>query len=315
MWIWYMSASDGGNLAAIAAQAHAAGVTTLFVKSSDGSTNYWSQFSPQLVAEAARARAEGVRVAVRLRVEPGGRGGTRRAGGGRRRGLPGDRRRVRVRRPVRGGADLYRRPCARKIGPSYPLGWRRSRTSTTTRRFPTRSSSARTARSSTRRRCTGRTSARPSTRVYVNTYDQNRVYGRPIVPLGQTYGGRQPRKSCASASWPPPTGRRLLLLGLAGNDGQRGGRRWRRRSSAHERHVPQPELTSPTAARRARGRPGAVAAGAPRERVPGPADDGHLRSDDARRTSSSSRPRTASPRRARPTRRPGHACWRSRRSR
>ena len=38
-------------MAAIAAQAHAAGVSTVFVKSSDGSTNYWSQFSPQLVAE------------------------------------------------------------------------------------------------------------------------------------------------------------------------------------------------------------------------------------------------------------------------
>ena len=43
--------SDGGNVAAIVAQAHAAGVSTLFIKSSDGSTNYWSQFSPQLVAE------------------------------------------------------------------------------------------------------------------------------------------------------------------------------------------------------------------------------------------------------------------------
>jgi hypothetical protein len=51
MWIWYLSASDKGSVAAIAEQAHAAGVTTLFIKSSDGSTNYWSQFSAQLVAE------------------------------------------------------------------------------------------------------------------------------------------------------------------------------------------------------------------------------------------------------------------------
>src|SRR6202035_3568555 len=36
---------------AIAARAHAAGVSTLFIKSSDGSSNYWGQFSPQLVAE------------------------------------------------------------------------------------------------------------------------------------------------------------------------------------------------------------------------------------------------------------------------
>ena len=51
MWIWYVSKSNGGDVAAIVAQAHAAGVTTLFIKSSDGSSNYWSQFSPQLVAE------------------------------------------------------------------------------------------------------------------------------------------------------------------------------------------------------------------------------------------------------------------------
>src|SRR5437763_849165 len=44
MWIWYLSKSDGGELDAIAAHAHAAGISTVFVKSSDGSTNYWSQF-------------------------------------------------------------------------------------------------------------------------------------------------------------------------------------------------------------------------------------------------------------------------------
>ncbi len=49
MWIWYISKSDGGSLAAIAAQAHASGVSTLFIKSSDG-TSFWSQFTPALVA-------------------------------------------------------------------------------------------------------------------------------------------------------------------------------------------------------------------------------------------------------------------------
>jgi hypothetical protein len=51
MWIWYLSASNGGDLATIAARAQAAGIKTLFVKSSDGASNYWSQFSPQLVAQ------------------------------------------------------------------------------------------------------------------------------------------------------------------------------------------------------------------------------------------------------------------------
>ena len=54
MWIWYLSKSSGGNLPTLIAQAHAAGVSTVFVKSSDGASNYWSQFSPELVATCTR---------------------------------------------------------------------------------------------------------------------------------------------------------------------------------------------------------------------------------------------------------------------
>jgi peptidoglycan hydrolase-like protein with peptidoglycan-binding domain len=49
MWIWYLNKSDGGDLDAIAARAHSLGITTLFIKSGDGST-YWSQFSPLTIA-------------------------------------------------------------------------------------------------------------------------------------------------------------------------------------------------------------------------------------------------------------------------
>ncbi len=59
MWIWYLSASGGGKVASIAAQAKAAGVGTLLIKSSDGSTNYWSQFSKKLVEEV---HAQGLKV-------------------------------------------------------------------------------------------------------------------------------------------------------------------------------------------------------------------------------------------------------------
>jgi peptidoglycan hydrolase-like protein with peptidoglycan-binding domain len=50
MWIWELSKSEGGDIAAIAAKAHAYGVSTVFVKSSDGPGNRWAQFSPELVA-------------------------------------------------------------------------------------------------------------------------------------------------------------------------------------------------------------------------------------------------------------------------
>ena len=60
--------------------------------------------------------------------------------------------------------------------------------------------------------------------VYANTYIANRIYGRPIYPLGQTYGGVSSLRTAAL----PRGGRRLrrhrhLLLGLAGNRRERLG--------------------------------------------------------------------------------------------
>src|SRR3954452_7891977 len=48
MWIWHVSKSSGGDPAALGFKARAAGVETIFVKSSDGATP-WAQFSPALV--------------------------------------------------------------------------------------------------------------------------------------------------------------------------------------------------------------------------------------------------------------------------
>jgi hypothetical protein len=49
MWIWYLSKSEGGSIPAIAARAKANGISTVYVKSADG-TNVWSQFSATAVA-------------------------------------------------------------------------------------------------------------------------------------------------------------------------------------------------------------------------------------------------------------------------
>jgi Putative peptidoglycan binding domain len=58
MWIWELPKSDGGDVNAIAAQAHQYGISTVFVKSSDGDTG-WSQFNPLLVQAL---HAQGIRV-------------------------------------------------------------------------------------------------------------------------------------------------------------------------------------------------------------------------------------------------------------
>src|SRR3954454_4302503 len=58
MWIWELSKSERGDLSAIAARAQQTAISTVFVKSGDG-TDYWPQFSAQLVATL---HASGLRV-------------------------------------------------------------------------------------------------------------------------------------------------------------------------------------------------------------------------------------------------------------
>lgn len=49
MWIWYVSQSDGGSIGSIMASAKRYGISTLLIKSGDGSGT-WSQFTPQLIS-------------------------------------------------------------------------------------------------------------------------------------------------------------------------------------------------------------------------------------------------------------------------
>ena len=65
MWIWQLNASDRGDPAAIAAQAQAAGISTVFVKSSNGPAQRWAQFNPGLVTAL---HAYGLRVCAYQRV-------------------------------------------------------------------------------------------------------------------------------------------------------------------------------------------------------------------------------------------------------
>jgi len=58
MWIWELPQSNAGNLDVIAARARAAGMATVYVKSSDAADE-WKQFTPKLVQEL---HARGLRV-------------------------------------------------------------------------------------------------------------------------------------------------------------------------------------------------------------------------------------------------------------
>ena len=58
MWIWYVSKSSGGNVSRIAKKAKRHGIRTLYIKSSDG-TGAWDQFTHPLVSYFHR---QGLRV-------------------------------------------------------------------------------------------------------------------------------------------------------------------------------------------------------------------------------------------------------------
>ena len=188
MWIWYMSDSDGGNLSSIVAQAHAADVSTVFVKSSDGSTNYWSQFSPELVAQL---HANGLKVCAWQYVygtDPAGEAelGARAVADG------ADCLVIDAEAQYEGryaAAQTYITDLRAKIGASYPLGlasfpyvWDHST-------FPYSVFLGPNGAQFNTPQMYWKDIGDSVDTVYANTFIANRVYGRPIMPLGQTFEG------------------------------------------------------------------------------------------------------------------------------
>jgi Putative peptidoglycan binding domain len=188
MWIWYVSKSDSGSVASIVAQAHAAGVTTLFVKSSDGPSNYWSQFSPQLVAEL---HANGLKVCAWQFVygsEPVGEAnlGAEAVADG------ADCLVIDAEGEYEGryaAAQTYIDDLRAKIGPSYPLGLASFPYVFDHPSFPYSVFLGPGGAQYNAPQMYWKDIGQSVDTVYANTYIANRVYGRPIFPLGQTYGG------------------------------------------------------------------------------------------------------------------------------
>ena len=186
MWIWYVSQADGGNLASIVAQAHAAGVTTLYIKSSDGSSNYWSQFSPELVQTL---HANGLKVCAWQYVY-----GTNPAG----EASLGDE-------AVANGADClvidaeseyegkygaaqaYIADLRAKIGATYPLGLASFPYVYYHTSFPYSVFLGPEGAQFNAPQMYWKDIGNSVDTTYANTFISNRVYGRPIFPLGQTY--------------------------------------------------------------------------------------------------------------------------------
>ncbi len=186
MWIWYVSQSDGGSLAAIVAQAHAAGVSTVFVKSSDGSTNYWSQFSPELVQQL---HANGLHVCAWQYVY-----GTSPAGeaslGAKAVASGADCLVIDAEAEYEGrygSAQTYIADLRAKIGGAYPLGLASFPYVGYHTSFPYSVFLGPNGAQFNAPQMYWKDIGTSVDTVYANTYIANRVYGRPIYPLGQTY--------------------------------------------------------------------------------------------------------------------------------
>jgi hypothetical protein len=243
MWIWYMSASDGGSVASIVAQAHAAGVSTLFIKSSDGSSNYWSQFSPQLVAEL---HANGLKACAWQYVygtDPTGEAelGAQAVADG------ADCLVIDAESQYEGhyaAAQTYIDTLRAKIGPSYPLGLASFPYVSYHPSFPYSVFLGPGGAQFNAPQMYWHDIGTSVAQVFVTTFEQNLIYGRPILPLGQTYGG-------VSASEIANFRTLAAAYGAAGDSfwdwQETSASGWSAMVAAPNTAltVPQPELTSP----------------------------------------------------------------------
>ncbi|HWY18404.1 MAG TPA: peptidoglycan-binding domain-containing protein [Solirubrobacteraceae bacterium] len=186
MWIWYVNQSDGGSPAAIVARAHAAGVSTVFVKSSDGSTNYWSQFSSELVQQL---HAAGLHVCAWQYVY-----GTSPAGeaslGARAVATGADCLVIDAEAEYEGrygSAQTYIADLRAKIGPAYPLGLASFPYVGYHTSFPYSVFLGPGGAQFNAPQMYWKDIGVSVDTVYANTYIANRIYGRALYPLGQTY--------------------------------------------------------------------------------------------------------------------------------
>jgi hypothetical protein len=187
MWIWHVAGSDGGTPPAIAARARSAAVRTVVIKAAHGPA-YWPQFSPPLIAGL---KAAGLRVCAYQRVlgrRPAAEAAT-------------------AARVVRMGADCFvidaeielegRYAQARAymtalrgaVGPGYPIAFTGFPYVDLHPRFPYSVFLGPGGAQFNVPQIYWKALDAPVATAFARTYSHNRIYGRPIRPLGQLWNG------------------------------------------------------------------------------------------------------------------------------
>ncbi len=191
MWIWYVSKSDGGNLSAIAAQAKAAGITTLFIKSSDGPSNFWAQFTPTLIGAF---HAVGIDVCAWQYVygqNPAGEAamGAQAVADG------ADCLVIDAESTYEGkywAAQTYMSDLRAAIGPNYPVGLTSFPYVNLHETEPYSVFLGPSGAQYNVPQIYWKDIGDSPDSAYAQTYVENRIYGRPIVPVGQSYNNVPP---------------------------------------------------------------------------------------------------------------------------
>jgi hypothetical protein len=186
MWIYVLSSSNGGDPASIAADAHARGTSTLFVKASDG-TRYWPQFSRAFVDTM---HASGLKVCAYSRIFSRS---------------PKTEARVSARAVSDAGADClvvdaekeyegrytqarqYMKTLRKLVGPDYPLGFTSFPYVDLHRSLPYSVFLGPNGAQFNLPQIYWRAIGDTVDEAYARTYAWNTLYGRPIRPLGQVW--------------------------------------------------------------------------------------------------------------------------------
>jgi hypothetical protein len=187
MWIWYVEKSDGGKISRIVARAKRYGIGTLYIKSGDAGDS-WTQFNPGLVEALhkggldvcawqfvygdnpiaeARVGAESVKDGADcLVIDAEGQYEGKYA-----------------------SADRYIRALRKRIGPNFPLSLAAFPYVDYHPSFPYSVFFGPGGATFNQPQMYWKAIETSVRAVYEHTYLYNRLWGHPLYPLGQTYGG------------------------------------------------------------------------------------------------------------------------------
>ncbi|HEY5814757.1 MAG TPA: peptidoglycan-binding domain-containing protein [Solirubrobacterales bacterium] len=192
MWIWYVDRSEGGSIDRIVARARQAGIGTLYIKSGDGDDT-WSQFNKALVGALHRG---GLDVCAWQFVYGD---------------QPVDEAKVGAAAVRRGAdclvidaegayqgkyaaADRYVRTLRARIGAAFPLSLAAFPYVDYHPSFPYSVFFGPGGATANQPQMYWRAIGTSVRAVYEHTFLFNRLWGHPLYPLGQTYGGANRRE-------------------------------------------------------------------------------------------------------------------------